>query len=86
MSGETHDEFASAGAEIRDAMLAVAERLEQDKPEAPAVLSVVLDIAQEVTEDLDQAVLGGMLAFFLIPEAGETRRQHAARLREEVAG
>ncbi|MEU1853946.1 hypothetical protein ABZ499_32985 [Streptomyces sp. NPDC019990] len=86
MSHEMYDEFASAGSEIRDAMLAVAERLERDRPDDPAVLSVVLDIAQAVTEDLDQAVLGGMLAFFLIPEAGETRRQHAARLREGVGG
>ncbi|MEU6595074.1 hypothetical protein ABZ923_38755 [Streptomyces sp. NPDC046881] len=84
MSPETHGELASSGAEIRDAMLAVAERLEQDNPDAPAVLSAVLDIAQEVTEDLDQTVLGGMLAFFLIPEPSETRREHAARLREEV--
>ncbi|MFF4726390.1 hypothetical protein ACFY3M_13765 [Streptomyces mirabilis] len=86
MSDEMHEEYASAGESVRDAMLAVAERLEQDSPDAPVTLSAVLDLAQKVTEDLDDAVLGGMLAFFLIPEANETRRQHAARLREEVGG
>jgi hypothetical protein len=85
MSDGTYEEPGTAE-EIRNAMIAVAERLEQDSPDAPVTLSAVLDVAQEITEDLDQAVLGGMLAFFLIPEAGETRRQHAARLREEVGG
>ncbi|MFJ1606982.1 hypothetical protein ACIOHS_26965 [Streptomyces sp. NPDC088253] len=81
-----YDETLPPWEPVRDALLAVAERLEQGTPDGPAVLNDVLEVASAVTRDADQAVLAGMLAHFLIPEAGESNRQYAARLREEVGG
>ncbi|MFJ5037991.1 hypothetical protein [Streptomyces parvulus] len=71
---------------VRDAIHAVADRLEQGNPDGPAVLNDVLEAASAVTRDADQSVLAGMLAFFLIPDKDETNRQYAARLRGEVTG
>lgn len=69
---------------VREAMRAVADRLEQES-DKPALLNSVLEVASEVARDADQSVLAGMLALFLTSGAGETNRQYAARLREEVA-
>ncbi|MDQ1018844.1 hypothetical protein [Streptomyces afghaniensis] len=69
---------------VREAMRAVADRLEQE-PDKPALLNSVLEVASEVARDADQSVLAGMLALFPTSGAGETNRQYAARLREEVA-
>jgi hypothetical protein len=82
---ELDEDLAARYEPVWDALRAIADRLEQD-PDKPALLHNVLNVAQEVTRDADQSVLGGLLALFLIPEESETNRQYAARLREEVSG
>jgi Flp pilus assembly protein TadG len=83
-----NDQFtapALARAQLQDAMRAVADRLEQSGPDGPADMTNILDVAQSVTGDADQAVLAGMLGLILSPDRGETNGQYAARLRQEVS-
>lgn len=79
------DETTPAWEPVRDALLALADRLEQNDPDGPAVLSIVLDAAEAVTRGADQTVLAGMIASILTPEKTETNGQYAARLREEAS-
>ncbi|PWI16028.1 hypothetical protein DI272_19030 [Streptomyces sp. Act143] len=67
------------------AVLALADRIERDDPSGVATMSVVLDVAESVTQGADQTVLAGMIPLILTPEPRETWRAYAARLREGVA-
>ncbi|MFI2434705.1 hypothetical protein [Streptomyces sp. NPDC018693] len=80
-----YDETVPPFEPVRDAMLAVADRLEKNDPDESADMNNVLEVADFVTEGADQSVLAGMIALILTPDAGETNRQYAARLRAEVS-
>ncbi|MFF5968198.1 hypothetical protein ACFY64_31645 [Streptomyces collinus] len=79
-----YDETTPPFEPVKAAVCAVADRLEKNDPDGPAVLGNVMEIAEFVTRD-NKGALAGFIAFALIPNKGETNRQYAARLREEVS-
>ncbi|MEU7323352.1 hypothetical protein ABZ682_22795 [Streptomyces griseoviridis] len=85
---EPYDETLRPFEPVRDAMLRLADLLEQNDPTALAQLSTVLGTAEFVTKDADQAVLAGILSTgrILTPKPGETNGWYAVRLREAVSG
>lgn len=69
---------------VRTRILQIAERLEENG-EAPAGMSVVLKLADEVSRDVTPYVLAGLVALIPNTYPGETAGEYAARLRERVA-